>query len=321
MNDEEIVQAFNTLFDDIVRSEDFPVVRPLLAHYTSLSSLEKILETNEIWFSNPLLMNDLEEVRFGVLRGASIIRESDQIINACGTSARADIFRDAFDHWSNTFENEHAFDTYVFCLSEHDPTDYDGALSMWRGYGSNGDGAAIVFDTKQIEVVEGSPLIIARVHYGSTEERVEWLNNILQRFLGILKSNPVPDNKLGLAAFMLFERIKLFALFSKHRGFREEREWRIVYAPDRDREQRLAPMFHYSIGSRGAEPKLRFKVAPIQGLTTADLSLEKLTERIILGPKASSPMSLRVVLRMLDRLNQSSLKDRVRASSIPYRQT
>ena len=120
---------------------------------------------------------------------------------------------------------------------------------------------------------------------------------------------------------MLFERIKLFALFSKHRGFREEREWRVVYAPDRDREQKLASMFHYSIGARGAEPKLRFKVAPIQGLTTSDLSLEKLIERIILGPKASSPMAFRVVRRMLNRLNRGSLKERVRASSIPYRPT
>ena len=84
-----------------------------------------------------------------------------------------------------------------------------------------------MFDTKQIEVVEGSPMIIARVHYGSTEERIEWLNNLLQRFLGILKANPVPEDKLGFAALMLFERIKLFVLFSKHRGFREEREWRL----------------------------------------------------------------------------------------------
>lgn len=321
MSDEAIVQAFNALYDDMVMSEDFPAVRPLLAHYTSLQSLEKILETNEIWFSNPLLMNDLDEVRFGVLRGAGIVRNSENLVNACGSSTRADLFRNAFDRWYHAFEDEHAFNTYVFCLSEHDPTDYDGSLSMWRGYGSNGDGVAIVFDTKQVEVVEGSPLIIARVHYGSNDERIQWLNNLLARFLGILKSTSVPDDKLSLAAFLLFERIKLFALFSKHRGFLEEHEWRIVYIPDRDREQKLAPMFHYSIGSRGAEPKLRLKVEPIQGLTAADLSLEKLIERIILGPKASTPMSFRVVLRMLERLKKDSLKERVRASSIPYRAT
>ena len=100
MNDEVIVQAFNAVFDEIVMSEDFPAGRPLLAHYTSLGSLEKNLDTNEIWFSNPLLMNDLEEVRFGVLRGASIVRESAQLVEACGTTARAELFRNEFDHWS-----------------------------------------------------------------------------------------------------------------------------------------------------------------------------------------------------------------------------
>lgn len=39
--------------------------RPLrLAHYTSLEVLEKIIQTEEIWFSNPLFMNDYEEVQF-----------------------------------------------------------------------------------------------------------------------------------------------------------------------------------------------------------------------------------------------------------------
>jgi hypothetical protein len=40
----------------------FPQKRLLVAHYTTLEVLEKILGTNEIWFSNPLFMNDLEEV-------------------------------------------------------------------------------------------------------------------------------------------------------------------------------------------------------------------------------------------------------------------
>ena len=41
-------------------------------------------------------------------------------------------------------------DTYVFCLSEHAKDDTDGLLSMWRGYGGNGNGAAIVFDAGKL---------------------------------------------------------------------------------------------------------------------------------------------------------------------------
>lgn len=195
---------------------------------------------------------------------------------------------------------------------------------MWRGYGSNGNGAAIVFDTAQIKAVDRTPLILAKVRYGSVEERIAWLERMLSKFAPILRDTEIPDDKLYLAAHALFERIKVFALFSKHRGFAEEREWRIVYVRDRDQDNKLAPMFHYWIGPRGVEPKLRLKVEPIEGVTADDLSLEKIVERIVLGPSLSSPLARTAVLRMLDRLNKPYLKDlkeKVYASTIPFRPT
>jgi hypothetical protein len=80
-------------------------------------------------------------------------------------------------------------------------------------------------------------------------------------------------------------------------------------------------MFHYLIGARGIEPKLRFKIAPVPGLTADDPSLHKIIERIILGPSISSPMAKAAVLRMLDILNQPELKPRVYVSTIPFRAT
>lgn len=321
MNDLEIVQAFLPLYADVVEADQFYVKKPLLAHYTSLSTLEKILETDEVWFSNPLFMNDLEEVRFGVLRGVDLVLQSQEISDACRSASRAQLFTQYFVHYFQTFESEHAFDTYVFCLSEHNRDDRDGMLSMWRGYGSSGHGAAIVFDTGQLRAVEDAPLIIAKVQYGSGEERIAWLEGTLSKFACILRNTAISNDKLYLAAHALFERIKVFALFSKHRGFAEEREWRIVYVRDRDQDNKLASMFHYWIGPRGVEPKLRLKVAPIEGLTTDDLSLEKIVERIILGPSLASPLARTAALRMLDRLGKPSLKEKVYVSTIPFRST
>jgi hypothetical protein len=63
MDDGEIWKLFNkALYDDINDKNQWPQGRPLLAHYTSMSSLENILKTDEIWFSNPLFMNDVEEI-------------------------------------------------------------------------------------------------------------------------------------------------------------------------------------------------------------------------------------------------------------------
>ena len=90
--------------------------------------------------------------------------------------------------------------------------------------------------------------------------------------------------------------------------------------PDRDQEKRLQSMFHYFIGPRGVEPKLKLKISPIPELTADDLSLSKIiTDRIILGPSISSPMAHASVLRMLDLLKHPELKPKLRVSSIPFR--
>jgi hypothetical protein len=38
------------------------------------------------------------------------------------------------------------------------------------GYGGNGNGTAIVFDTAKIAAREESPLVIAHVHYGTAQD-------------------------------------------------------------------------------------------------------------------------------------------------------
>ena len=48
--------------------------RPLLAHYTSIKVMESILSTSEIWFSNPLFMNDHQEMRSGLEAGMSFFQ-------------------------------------------------------------------------------------------------------------------------------------------------------------------------------------------------------------------------------------------------------
>jgi hypothetical protein len=87
------------------------------------------------------------------------------------------------------------------------------------------------------------------------------------------------------------ERLKLFAVFSKHRGFREENEWRVVYMRERDTNKALESMFSYWVGPRGVEQKLKLKVAAIPGFPETEITLDKIVERIILGPSFSTPLA------------------------------
>ena len=321
MDDEAISSLFRTLYDDIKQEDEFYNKKPLLAHYTSLDVLEKILSTNEIWFSNPLFMNDLEEVRFGFIHGATKIKNNDSIKEALRTELRHKSFTETLDYYISDFEEKHLLDTYVFCLSEHDPENRDGMLSMWRGYGGNGRGAALIFDMSKLDPIEDSPLVIQQVRYGSSDGRFEWFESAASTFANILTENHIPDEKLYIASHAIFQRLKLFALFTKHDGFKEEKEWRVVHMSDRDDDGKLKSMQSYLNGPRGVEPKRKFKLEPMAGVTAPDFSLNKILANILLGPSASFIMAVRSVGRMLDLIGKSELKDRLIASSIPLRVT
>jgi len=323
MTDEEIAALFTGLTVDIDDIQFVIQTRPLLAHYTSIDVLEKIMKTDEIWLSNPLFMNDLEEVRFGVQQGATLFLQSHAISEACaGSENRVQILRNAFSHYYRQFDQEHAFDTYVFRLSQHDPTNTDGLLSMWRGYGGQGNGAALVFKTDFVTQDNlASPLILTRVHYDSAEKRIQWLNNKLMQWWQILKTGSIPDDKLYIAAYLFFQTIKFFALKSKHDGFKEENEWRIIYMPERDPQGVWKEKFkqHYVIGKRGVEPKLIFKIEPLNLSQTWKFG--DILDRIILGPSLSSWLARRSIERMLETIGKPEFREKVSASQIPLRPT
>jgi hypothetical protein len=282
---------WNTLYSDYKDTEKYYNVKPLLAHYTSVQNLESILKSDEVWLSNPLFMNDLEEVRFGVNHGSEVVQTSESLRDALGNDIRRNIFYYFFNKNLDEYGEEKVLDLYVMCLSEHDPDNVDGRLSMWRGYGSNGNGVALVFDTGSITPVIPNPLALAKVQYGTVEQRRGWLVGKVNELAEFLKSNLVPDDYLHIVAEHLFHRITLFAVFAKHRGFEEEREWRLVYLQDRDPDNKLKKMFGYHNGPRGIEPKLKLKIAPFEGVMGDDVSLVKMIHSILLGPTMVFPAS------------------------------
>jgi hypothetical protein len=96
------------------------------------------------------------------------------------------------DKVSRHYIENHLAETYVLCFSCHEPNDNDGLLSMWRGYGGNGNGAAIVIDTAKINVLPTSSLILAHVEYATAQARRDWLVALVTKFSGILAALNLP---------------------------------------------------------------------------------------------------------------------------------
>ena len=70
MTEQEIHALFLPLFSELEESERVFRKGQLFSHYTTFTNLKAIIEHDEVWFSNPLFMNDMEEVRFGMIEGA-----------------------------------------------------------------------------------------------------------------------------------------------------------------------------------------------------------------------------------------------------------
>jgi hypothetical protein len=147
------------------------------------------------------------------------------------------------------------------------------------------------------------------------------LSPVLHERFRRTRSAQLADDRLLLAAYAAFRFIKSFALVTKHNGFEEEKEWRIIYDPEFDPDKRLIDQFSYFIGPRGAEPKLKFKIAPVPGGAFDSLSLARLLEFVVLGPSLSSPIAKSGFSRVLRDTCLKGFEDRVYASTIPLRPT
>lgn len=234
MSSEETRGLRDVLFEDLHGFEDITNSTPMLAHYTSIQTIELILKNNEFWLSHPLNMNDHQELIGGLGFAWKAINECKELQRAFRTENQYLEFLNEFQAWQNFYGENDGFDLYLGCFSKHDVTKPDGQLAMWRGYGDYGNGAAFVIDTSKLQPKPDNPLVLAAVYYGTDDERYLWCQEKVKVFADHIQRFGLADTDISDAAYYLFERFLLFSLFSKHIGFSEEQEWRVVYIKGRD---------------------------------------------------------------------------------------
>ncbi len=203
-------------------------------------------------------MNDWEEMRFGMIEGTRLVTDQANLRQAGETPERAAAIEQHYNALQSKYQNEGAFDTCIFCLSQHKPEDNDGLLSMWRGYGGQGRGAAIVFDANQLTLMPTSPLLIVKVSYASTPDRMADMSALVAQWASITREAKLPMEQLYAASWHAYSMVLNYALTTKHLGFGEEQEWRIIYTADRDVGRLLRHCLGYQITDkwRRAEAKI-----------------------------------------------------------------
>jgi Protein of unknown function (DUF2971) len=314
------MNPFEDIYKSFSRLERIKTDPPLLAHYTDIKTAVSFLESGQLWLSNPLFMNDTQEITFGVLKGIEIVESSRSILNVFSEQQFKALMHQ-FRSECSSHRNEEVIDTYVFCLSFHDEEkDSNGRLSMWRAYGAEGHGAALVFDTAPLgNQTIGAPMFLTDVQYRTEQERDTDLEGLVERWLDACQKYDLQTVDIADLAKILFQIIILYALSTKHKGFEEEREWRLIYAKQFDPQELLKEFITYNIGQRGIEPKLKVPIEKIPVPGVPDISLELLLKHIIVGPSLSSPLALASVRKMLKGIRGGKFIDKVSASTIPFR--
>jgi hypothetical protein len=211
-------------------------------HYCGVNGFLGIVRERELWLSHCRFMNDYAE-HVGILRQA---HEYLQGLTLHGSQGE---FRRALQHLSALVQQS----PYLACFSAE-----GDLLSQWRAYANDGAGFAIGFSRAAIkrlcddrEQATDCSLSLRQVSYDPSQAS-DMLRATIQRHLADPNVADWRKNTLvGLA------RAEIWALAAecKNRGFREEREWRIVMSPAITIDDKYGP-----VADRGVSDK-RFRVS------------------------------------------------------------
>jgi hypothetical protein len=260
-----------------------------LVHYTSADTALKIVRSRRVWMRNVRCMNDFMEVEHGFNMMMRFFQPPSELEPDVGRTdllaaleevspGMAATILHNFSTWMPTIRS----DSYVTCISEHhQKEDENGRLSMWRSYGMGAVGVGIVINTLPFySLSDAINAYSSPVTYESHDEFFERLRSTARKvreereFLSSL-----PPGEISKSFFNLLLRS---ALCSKHPGFEEEQEWRIVHIPKLWPSETLERSTEVVAGVPQLVYKIPLNDMPERGLTGIEIAA--LLDRVIIGP-------------------------------------
>jgi hypothetical protein len=285
-------------------------------HYTNADTATKILKSKEVWMRKSSCMNDFMEIEHGVECLHPAYKEQRERFRSIFDGMFPEFsskFEELYNGWLSHFRTE----SYITCISEHDDQeDGLGRLSMWRAYGGNA-GVAIV--------VKGKPFLTPSDALKANTHPVSYLDKqtFAAEFSAILDDvdqNVGALKELGENSVMslVFDMFKSALLCTKHVGFHEEREWRVIYCPTYEKSEHIRTEIETIGGIPQPVCKIPLKDIPDESLI--GIEVPSLIDRVIIGP-CQYPWAARdAFIAILEQAGIAEAYNRVFISDIPLRQ-
>lgn len=286
----------------LVTSEDVPET---LWHYTDADGLFGILTKGRLWATDVSHLNDPSEVRHGE---AVALRVAQTLLEVTDDPHARLAVQGFIDEWP--IESAAASqDVFVasFCDDEGD------RLSQWRGYGAGGAGYSIGLRNLGKLTSKFSAMVF-KVRYDSTIN-ADSLSRDFLAIAEVLKQytddpQSLPEAIATATATMRLHAL-LFALKTKHAGFSEENEWRIVAFPSGSGKKSKVSSVLFRPSRRGIIPYVTMPCTGEDGRVPL--------AKIYVGPSHNSEASVQAVRGLLDKLKYPNPELLVDKSAIPYR--
>jgi len=287
-------------------------------HYTSAESALSIIKHKELWLRNTTCMDDYREVEHGYELVHRFFQDQSNYNNFTNAfdAVRSGLGQQALTQF-DTWWADIRYSSFIASLSDHQKIeDNYGRLSMWRGFGGAAARVAIVVKMPWFSATQAALRVAFNpVLYVSEND----VSNELANVCSTVSANTSfmqtidPNLLLGHVLNMLITMVTC----SKHKGFHEEREWRLLYSPKIFASALLAQDTAVIKGVPQVFYKLPMNSGKFPILDGTDFS--QIFEKLIIGP---SPYPWAMYQAFVDALVCAGVSDaatRVFVSDIPIR--
>ena len=304
-------ESTTRLLDVLARGRRF-------VHYTTAEVAASIIGGRAVWMRNALTMNDFSEVQHGkqCLLHAWHINDGKSRLEQLLEQVSPGLFKDCvtlFDGWLPHFE----VDTFMTCLSEHLPEeDQNGRLSMWRAYGGR-HGVALVMNTTPFATATNALAAYSSpVSYLDKEAFAIHFDSIVSNIGANIKLFK-EINRDDMVNYV-FTMLRFAVLCTKHPGFIEEKEWRVIYSPLVQKSGIIQSFIETVRGVPQIIQKIPLVNSEEHGLFGA--AIPDLLVKVIIGPTDNQFTIRQAFEALLHSAGVENPTERIVVSGIPLRQ-
>lgn len=312
-DEEKLFEIFLSYYCE--RKKKFELENKLFVHYTSAEAAIEIIRSAEFWLRETGRMNDWSETEYGFscLNEAykKHIARLQKSLNRISVNLAKEI-ENLFNGWWQHIR----YRIYISCFSEYSSNEDElGKLSMWRAYGGKA-GVALVLNKEPFFDEEGeTDVFTSPVFYSDLGGFVPHFENLIEKIEGNVDFLSKQD--AGRIKDYIFNAFLHSVVSTKHLGFKEEQEWRVICIPDLFKPNSVIE----DVKTISGIPQIiyKFPLKDIPEKKIKGVEIPSLINKIIIGP-ADNPLTIGKAFEIaLEKAGVNNPKSLISYSNIPLR--